>query len=54
MMTRALLLLLLTLPTSDPVVDSILKEGRTNSQVMTYLDHLVNRIGPRLPSAPNS
>jgi carboxypeptidase Q len=52
MMLRALLLLLL-LPTSDPVVDAIVKEGRSNSQVMAYLDHLVNRIGPRLTSSTN-
>src|SRR6185436_10989984 len=49
---RALLLLLLV-PTSDPVVDAIVKEGRSNSQVMAYLDHLVNRIGPRLTSSTN-
>ena len=52
-MIRALLLLLLTVPTSDPVVDSIVKEGRSNSQVMAYLDHLVNKIGPRLTSSTN-
>src|SRR6185369_8738218 len=49
MMLRALLLLLL-IPTSDPV-ESIVKEGRSNSQVMAYLDHLVNKIGPRLTSS---
>jgi len=53
MMIRALLLLLLTVPTSDPVVDAIVKEGRSNSQVMAYLDHLVNKIGPRLTSSTN-
>lgn len=53
MMHRALLLLLLALPSSDPVVDAIVKEGRSNSQVMAYLDHLVNRIGPRLTSSTN-
>src|SRR4029453_7938462 len=53
MMIRALLLLLLTVPTSDPVLDAIVKEGRTNSQVMAYLDHLVNKIGPRLTSSTN-
>ena len=51
MMLRALLLLLL-IPTSDPV-ESIVKEGRSNSQVMAYLDHLVNKIGPRLTSSTN-
>jgi len=50
-MLRALLLLLL-IPASDPV-DAIVKEGRSNSQVMAYLDHLVNKIGPRLTSSTN-
>src|SRR5689334_21083156 len=53
MMIRALLLLLLAVPASDPVVDAIVKEGKNNSQVMAYLDHLVNRIGPRLTSSTN-
>lgn len=48
MTPRALLLLLLLIPTSDPVVDAIIKEGRDHSQVMQHLDHLVNKIGPRL------
>jgi len=48
MTPKALLFLLLLLPSSDPVVDAIIKEGREHSQVMQHLDHLVNRIGPRL------
>jgi hypothetical protein len=51
MMIRAFLLLLLVLPSSDPVVDAIVKEGRDHSRVMEYLDHLVNKIGPRLTSS---
>jgi hypothetical protein len=51
MMTRALLLLAFLLPTSDPVVDAVLKEERDHSHVMEYLDHLVNKIGPRLTSS---
>jgi hypothetical protein len=48
---KAFLLLLLLLQSSDPVVDSIVKEEREHSQVMAYLDHLVNKIGPRLTSS---
>ncbi|HVR86614.1 MAG TPA: M20/M25/M40 family metallo-hydrolase, partial [Planctomycetota bacterium] len=48
MLTRAFLLLLFLLPQSDPTVDAIVKEERSNSQVMAYLDHLTNQIGPRL------
>jgi hypothetical protein len=33
---------------SDPVINKIIKEGSENSQVMALLDHLTNRIGPRL------
>jgi len=51
MITRALLLLLFLLPQSDPTVDAIIKEERSNSQVMATLDHLVNQIGPRLTSS---
>ncbi len=32
---------------------AIVKEGRERSQVMDHLDHLVNRIGPRLTSSDN-
>lgn len=32
---------------------AIRKEGLANSQVMAHLDHLVNRIGPRLTSSDN-
>ncbi len=38
--------------TSD-VIDSILREGKSNSQVMEHLDQLVNGIGPRLTSSDN-
>ncbi|HLY73005.1 MAG TPA: M28 family peptidase, partial [Planctomycetota bacterium] len=48
MLTRAILLLLLLLPQSDPVVEAIVKEERADSHVMAYLDHLTNEIGPRL------
>ncbi|HLY12371.1 MAG TPA: M20/M25/M40 family metallo-hydrolase [Planctomycetota bacterium] len=48
MLTRALLLLLLLLPQSDPTVEAIVHEERTNSQVMAYLEHLTGQIGPRL------
>jgi hypothetical protein len=51
MITRALLLLLFLLPQSDPTIDAIVKEERTNSQVMAFLDHLANHIGPRLTSS---
>ena len=51
LMTRALLFLAFLLPASDPVVDSIVKEERDHSRVMDYLDHLVNKIGPRLTSS---
>jgi hypothetical protein len=48
MFSRALLFLLFLLPSSDPVVDAILKEEQENSRVMEYLQHLTNTIGPRL------
>jgi carboxypeptidase Q len=51
MMIRALLLLFLVLPTSDPVIDAIIQEEREHSHVMEYLDHLVNKVGPRLTSS---
>jgi len=51
MSLRALLLLVFLVPTSDPVVDAIIKEERDHSRVMEYLDHLVNKIGPRLTSS---
>lgn len=50
-MMRALLLLLFLAPQTDPVVDTVLREGKTHSEVMDHLDHLVNRIGPRLTSS---
>jgi hypothetical protein len=53
MSLRALLLLIFLVPTSDPVVDAIIKEERDHSRVMDYLDHLVNKIGPRLTSSTN-
>src|SRR3954466_5680772 len=51
MSPRALLLLLFLLPTSDPVVDAMIKEERENSRVMEYLHHLTTTIGPRLTSS---
>jgi hypothetical protein len=33
------------------VVDKIIDEGRARSEVMAHLDHLVNKIGPRLTSS---
>ncbi len=51
MATRALLLLLLFVPRSDPVVEAVLREAREGSRVMEHLDHLTNRIGPRLTSS---
>jgi hypothetical protein len=51
MITRAFLLLLLLLPQTDPTVDAIVREERSNSQVMAFLDHLTNTIGPRLTSS---
>src|SRR6185295_12570494 len=44
----ALLLLLCLLPTSEPVVDAMIREERENSRVMDYLAHLTEAIGPRL------
>lgn len=37
----------------DAVLDAVIKEGRENNLVMTHLDHLVNKIGPRLASSDN-
>ena len=36
-----------------PTIDAIVKEARENSKVMDHLDHLVNKIGPRLSSSDN-
>jgi len=44
-------LLILLVLQADPVVDGIVQEGRADPQVMKLLDHLVNRIGPRLTSS---
>lgn len=57
--TWLLALLLLLVPTArtqdtktaDSVVDAIIREGKDNSKVMEHLDHLVNKIGPRLTSS---
>jgi carboxypeptidase Q len=43
--------LLLLFQGSDPAVESIVREEREHSEVMEYLDHLVNKIGPRLTSS---
>lgn len=37
----------------DPVAEAVIREGRENPQVMEHLDHLVNKIGPRLTSSDN-
>jgi hypothetical protein len=50
MSPRALLLLFL-LPSSDPVVDAMIREERENSRVMESLAHLTTSIGPRLTSS---
>ena len=41
------------LPDSDAVLEAIIEEGNTNSQVMAHLDELTNGIGPRLTSSEN-
>lgn len=35
----------------DSVIAAIIEQGQEHSRVMAYLDHLVNRIGPRLTSS---
>lgn len=53
-MLRFAALALLVLPLvaqSDPMVKKIIEEGKQRSQVMNHLDHLTNRIGPRLTSS---
>jgi carboxypeptidase Q len=52
-MKTLLPLLLLLFQSSDSVTEKIVSEGRENSQVMDHLDHLVNKIGPRLTSSTN-
>lgn len=37
----------------EKVLQSILHEGQENSKVMEHLDHLVNKIGPRLTGSDN-
>ncbi len=51
MKSLPLLLLGLLSVQSDPVVDAVVKEGRTNSQAMAHLEHLCWKIGPRLTSS---
>ena len=53
MMKALLFLLLLAAPQADAVLDSIQKEGQDHNQVMEHLDHLTNRIGPRLTGSTN-
>ena len=48
---RAFLVLLCLAPSSEPVVDAMIKEGRERSRVMEYLDHLTTAIGPRLTTS---
>ncbi len=52
----ACLLLLTSVWTStseEAVVDKIIEIGRTDNRVMDHLDHLVNRVGPRLTGSDN-
>ena len=51
MITPHALLLFLVLVQSDPTLDAVVREGRENPKVMEHLDHLVNKIGPRLTSS---
>ncbi len=44
---------LLFLAFQESVVDAVIKEGKDNSQVMAFADHLTNKIGPRLSSSDN-
>ena len=43
----------LTAQAPQETIDRIVAEGRGASQVMRHLDHLVNKIGPRLTSSTN-
>jgi carboxypeptidase Q len=43
-----LLLFFSLLAQTDPALDALVQEERQNSRVMETLDHLVNKIGPRL------
>ena len=52
-MKALLLLLLFVAPQSDPVLERVLKEGKGDNRVMDHLDHLSNRIGPRLTGSAN-
>ncbi len=45
--------ILLPVQEETDVVSSIIREGKNYSRVMEHLDHLVNKIGPRLTSSDN-
>jgi hypothetical protein len=45
------LLLLLFVGSSDTTVEAILREAKADNRVMEHLDHLTNKIGPRLTSS---
>ncbi|HEX7900025.1 MAG TPA: M20/M25/M40 family metallo-hydrolase [Planctomycetota bacterium] len=51
MMTHAALYLFVLLVQSDPTLDALIREGREHPKVMEHLDHLTNKIGPRLTSS---
>ncbi len=55
--SRSAVLLLFVLSSSalaqEETVRAIIKEGKENSQVMSHLDHLTNKIGPRLTGSDN-
>ncbi len=52
-MKMLLPLLLLLAQSRDTVVEKIIREGTEDNRVMDHMDHLVNRIGPRLTSSTN-
>ena len=57
LLARLLVLLVVSVPLLAQVTPEqfaiIKNEGLENSQVMAHLDHLVNRIGPRLTGSDN-
>jgi carboxypeptidase Q len=51
MIATPLLLIVGLLLQTDPDLDALSKQERADSHVMEYLDHLTNKIGPRLTSS---
>ena len=47
----SLVALIPSLTAQDPMIKKIAEEGQQRSQVMDHLNHLTNRIGPRLTSS---